>query len=61
MTFKAVKYGEPSSLANTLLPLVPNSNIELRSGDDPFCMDKPRALGGRSFAASLFLCCTQAV
>ena len=54
MTFKAVKYGEPSYLADMLLPLVHDSNVELRSGDDPFRMVEPRALGGRSFAARSF-------
>ena len=54
MTFKAVKYGEPRYLANMLVPLARESNVELRSSDDPFRMDEPRAVGGRSFAARSF-------
>ena len=51
-TFKAFKYGEPGHLAG---PLVCDSNVELRSGDDPLCMDELRAVGGHSFAAQFFL------
>ena len=51
-TFKAFKYGEPGRLAG---PLVCNSNVELRSGNDPLRMDKLRAVGGHSFAARSLL------
>ena len=54
MTFKAVKYREPSYLADMLVPLVRDANVELRSGDDPFRMDEPRAYGGLSFASRSF-------
>ena len=54
MTFKAVKYGESSYLSDMLVPLVRDSNVELCSSDDPFHMDEPRALGGRSLDARSF-------
>ena len=56
MTFKAVKYGEPGYLADMLVPLVRDSNVELHSSDNPICVDEPRALGGHCNAShSYFL------
>ena len=46
-----VKYSEPGYLPDILVPLVRNSKVELRSSDDPFCMNAPTALGGFSFAS----------
>ena len=51
-TFKALKYGEPGHLTGLL---VCDSNVKLRSDDDPLCMDELRAVGGHSFAAWSFL------
>ena len=54
MTFKAVKSGEPGCLADMLVPLVHDSNVELCSSNDSFRMDELRIFGRRSFAAQTF-------
>jgi len=44
MTFKALKYGEPSHLTGLLSYLDPDTNISLRSADDPYRLLEPRAV-----------------
>ena len=54
MAFKTVKNGESGYMADVLVPLAHDSNVELCSGDDPFCVNEPRPLGGCSFATRSF-------
>ena len=54
LTFKALKFRQPSYLVELLNPLVAETNVALRSSDDPFRLHEPRATGERAFAARSF-------
>ena len=54
LTFKALKYGQPAYIVELLSPHVVDTNVALRSSDDPFRLHEPRATGERAFAARSF-------
>ena len=54
LTHKILKFGEPKYLADLLSFRTNNLNVALRSADDPSCLDEPRAVRERSFAARSF-------
>ena len=54
LTHKILKFGEPKYLANLLSFRTNELNVALRSADDPFCLNEPRAIRERSFAARSF-------
>ena len=56
ITFKALKFNEPSYIRE-LLSLSPHeSTLGLRSADDPYRLHEPRATGERGFANRSFSC-----
>ena len=54
LTHKILKFGEPKYLADLLSFRTNDLNVALRSADDPSCLDEPRAVQERSFAARSF-------
>lgn len=54
LVFKALRFKQPKYIADMLSPLVVESNLTLRSGDDPYRLHEPRAVGERDFAARSF-------
>ena len=54
LTHKMLKFGEPKYLADLLSFRTNDLNVALRSTDDPSCLDEPRAVRERSFAARSF-------
>ena len=54
LVFKALRFKQPIYIADMLSPLVIESHLTLRSGDDPYRLHEPRAVGERAFAARSF-------
>ena len=54
MTYKVIKFGEPEYLSELLLPATGGSAMELRSSDDDYNLNEPRAVQERSFADRSF-------
>ena len=54
ITYKAVNFGEPGYLAALLSPLTTGSEIALRSSDDPYRLEEPRAVQERLYACRSF-------
>ena len=54
LAFKALKYGEPSYLANLLTHQDATQGMALRTSDDPFRLVEPRAISERHFSNRAF-------
>ena len=54
ITFKALKFNQPSYIRELLSFSSLESNLALRSGDDPFRLHEPRAIRERGFADRSF-------
>ena len=54
ITFKALKFNQPSYIRELMSFSSHESTLGLRSGDDPYRLHKPRALGERGFANRSF-------
>lgn len=54
LTFRVLRFGEPKYMLDLLFPTHNESNVNLRSGDDPYRLYEPRAIGERAFAARSF-------
>lgn len=54
ITFKALKFNQPSYIRELLQPLNYQSTMGLRSADDCFRLHEPRAVGERSFSNRSF-------
>ena len=56
ITFKALKFNQPSYIRELLSFSSHESTSGLRSADDPYCLHEPRAIGERGFANCSFSC-----
>ena len=54
ITFKALKFNQPSYIRELLSFSSHESTLGLRSADDPYCLHEPRAIGEREFANRSF-------
>ena len=54
ITFKALKFHQPTYIVELLAPLAVDSDVILLSADDPYRLQEPRALGERAFAVRSF-------
>ena len=54
ITFKALKFNQPSYIRELLSFSSHKSTSGLPSADDPYCLHEPRAIGERGFANSSF-------
>lgn len=54
ITYKALKFGQPSYIKELLTFSSYGSTLGLRSGDDPYRLHEPRAVGERGFASRSF-------
>ena len=54
ITFKALRFNQPSYIKELLSFSSHESTLGLRSADDPYCLHEPRAIGERGFANRSF-------
>ena len=55
LVYKTLKYGEPKYLFNLLQPYSNVSTMSLRTSDDMFRLNEPKAIGNRSFGDRAFV------